>query len=82
MEIRTDSGLARSLEIRRAVLRNGGDIRKTARELGMSHPTVIYHVKRADTQSPLIYQSGDTADREAMHAYILKCLERAHIQRP
>jgi hypothetical protein len=81
MEIRADSRLARSLDIRRAVLRNGGDIRATARELGMSHTNVMHHVKRADAASPLVYQSGDTEDREAMRDYMLACLDRAHIRR-
>ena len=71
-----------SRSIRRAVLKNGGDIRATARELATAHTTVLYHLKRANEQSPLVYQSGDPRDREAMTAYVRECLRRAHITLP
>ena len=76
MEISPDSGLARSLAIRRAVLANGGDVRRTARELGMSHPNVTYHVKRANALRPLTYgqESGD--DQRAIQALLRTTLER------
>ena len=79
MEIRTDSRLARSLEIRRAWLRAGGDARKTGRELGMTHTNVLHHVKRADAASPLVYQSGEPEDQSAMTAYVRACLKRTNI---
>lgn len=68
-------------DVRRRWLRAGGDVTTVARELDVTRQAVYDALKRADAASPLVYQSGDPDDREAMHAYVLACLERAHIKR-
>lgn len=65
--------------IRRAVLTNGGDIRRTARELGMSHPNVIHHVRKANAARPLTYGRETGADQAAIQALLRITLERAGI---
>ena len=65
--------------VRRAVLRNGGRIRATAIELGMTHPNVTYHLKRANERSPLTWGTGSIEDREAMAAFWDATLTHAHI---
>lgn len=70
-----------ALDVRRRWLRARLDVTTVARELGVTRQAIYDALKRADAQSPLVYQSGDAADREAMHAYVKACLERAHINR-
>lgn len=71
-----------SLAVRRVYLRTGGQLRETARQLATSHANVKQHLDRAARISPLVYQSGDPADREAMAAYVKECLRRASIRLP
>ena len=64
-------------EIRRAYLRCGGDIRATAKVLGITRPTVY----RALAALPPLTRDTppDTPDGAAIEAYIDACLTRAGI---
>lgn len=68
-----------SVEVRREYLRQGGRLRATAAALGVKHPSVAWHVARANRIAPLTYQAGDPEDRKAMRAYVLAQLARVGI---
>ena len=68
-----------SLEVRRAYLRHGGNLRETGRELGVSHVNVSQHLERANRIAPLAYQAGDAEDRAAMVAFVKAQLDRVGI---
>ena len=68
-------------EVRRVWLRSGGSLTRAAKTLGVAKQIVDYHVRKANTQSPLKYQSGEPEDQKAMTEYVRQCLEKAGISR-
>lgn len=75
-----------SLEIRRVYLRHGGEVRTTARALGMTPQAVSQAVQRANVREPLtvpaaalrgLVPQDDTT--RAIATYVRLCLERAGI---
>lgn len=68
-----------SFEVRRHVLRAGGDLLEVSRALGVARNAVKYHVERANRLRPLRIHEGDPEDRAAMAVYQRKCLDRMGI---
>ena len=70
-----------SSEVRRVWLRNGGNLTETGAALGVPKQLISYHVRKANAQNPLTYQSGEPEDQRAMAEYVRACLDRAGIAR-
>lgn len=82
--IRATLCLMDKAEIRREYLRSGGDIRATARTLGISRPTVyraLASLPPLTVDDGTVNSYGIRADPDALavHAYIRACLDRAGI---
>ena len=67
-----------SLEVRLAYLRHGGEVRETARTLGMTPQAVSQAVQRANRRAPLTLPTVTLkgSDAEALRDYVEACLAR------
>jgi hypothetical protein len=69
-----------SVTVRRALLRNGGRIRETARQLECSPTNVLYHLRAANQAHPLTHGRASREDQDAINAYLIASMDRLGIR--